>query len=331
MADSKYWSGKNVFITGATGLVGSWLVKDLCKSGANAVCLVRDYTPRSLFFQEGLDKITTIVSGQLEDLSVLERTINEYEISNVIHLGAQTIVGAANRSPLSTFESNVRGTWNLLEVCRQNDEFVKSVVVASSDKAYGDQPVLPYTELTSLQGKHPYDVSKSCVDLISQAYANTYALPVTISRCGNFFGPGDLNFNRLVPGTVLSILRGQRPVIRSDGKYVRDYIYVEDASAAYSLLGRKTEQKKLCGEAFNFSNENQYTVLELVKLIIRLMGKRVKPRILNKARGEIKKQHLSAAKARKVLGWKSRYSVEDGLQKSIDWYSSKFKAGLFGW
>jgi CDP-glucose 4,6-dehydratase len=264
-----------------------------------------------------------VAKGELEDRNSIERVISEYQPSTVFHLGAQTIVQTANYSPLHTFRANIEGTWNLLEACRTHGKSVEQLVVASSDKAYGDQAVLPYTEQTPLQGKHPYDVSKSCVDLISQSYAATYGMPVVISRCGNFFGGGDLNFNRIVPGTIQSLCKNEAPVIRTDGKYVRDYIYVKDAVSAYIALAEKYKQS-LAGEAFNFSNETQMTTLEMVRLISRLMKKGIAPKIQNSASGEIRDQHLSAKKAREVLGWKAAYGIEDGLKETIAWYESYF-------
>ncbi|MCX6770018.1 MAG: GDP-mannose 4,6-dehydratase [Candidatus Micrarchaeota archaeon] len=320
---SSFWNGRQVLLTGASGLVGSWLVEELLSQGAQPVCLVRDRVPDSRFFSEGFDKKVTVAAGELEDRNAIERVINEYEPATIFHLGAQTIVQTANRSPLHTFRANIEGTWNLLEACRTHGKAVEQIIVASSDKAYGDQKVLPYTEDTPLQGRHPYDVSKSCVDLISQSYAATYSLPVAISRCGNFFGGGDLNFNRIVPGTIQSLCKNEAPVIRTDGKYVRDYIYVKDAVSAYLTLAEKYKPA-LCGEAFNFSNEAQMTTLEMVSLISKLMKKSIAPKVQNSASGEIRNQHLSAKKAREVLGWKAKYGIEEGLAETIDWYLAYF-------
>ncbi len=252
---SAFWRDRPTFITGATGLVGGWLVKSLVSAGADVVCLVRDWIPDCELVRSGhLDRVK-IVRGDICDQETLERALGEHEIDTVIHLAAQTIVGIANRNPVSTFEANIAGTWRLLEACRRSPR-VKQIVIASSDKAYGDQEHLPYDETTSLQGQHPYDVSKSCADLISYTYAKSYDLPVTITRCGNFYGGGDLNWNRIVPGTIRSVLRGQAPVIRSDGSFIRDYFYVEDGAAAYMLLAESLAQNPaLRGEAFNFSNE----------------------------------------------------------------------------
>jgi CDP-glucose 4,6-dehydratase len=238
----------------------------------------------------------------------------------VFHLAAQTIVGIANRNPVSTFETNIGGTWALLEAVRRSPA-VKSIVVASSDKAYGSAPKLPYTESTPLAGEHPYDVSKSCADLIAQSYARTWGLPVAITRCGNFFGGGDLNWNRIVPGTIRSVLRGERPIIRSDGEYVRDYFYVEDGAAAYMLLAeRLAQQPALRGQAFNFSYERPVTVTDLVRRVLAAMGSTAEPVVLSEATHEIRKQFLSAAKARKTLGWSPLFDLEEGLRRTVDWY-----------
>jgi CDP-glucose 4,6-dehydratase len=321
-----YFSDRNILVTGATGLVGSWLTRELLARKANVIAFVRDYVPSSWFFTGGSGQNVTVVHGNLEDFFSLERAINEYEIDSVIHLGAQTIVGTANASPLGTFHSNIAGTWNVLEACRLHDKTIKSIVVASSDKAYGDQKKLPYTEESPLQGRNPYDASKSCADLLAQSYGKTYRLPIGISRCGNFFGGGDLNFNRLVPGTIKNLYYGRAPVIRSDGKYVRDYIYVKDAVNAYCVLAEKTEVMKFNGEAFNFSNENQFTVLEMVDKIIKLMDKNdLKPIVKNEPLNEIRDQHLSADKAKKVLGWRSEWTVDKGLKETISWYIDYFK------
>jgi len=319
-----YWKNKNVFITGATGFLGSWLTKYLLDENSNITALVRDWVPKSkLIYDDSINKIN-IVRGNIEDYLLLERIINEYEINTVFHIAAQTIVGIANNNPLSTFESNIKGTWNILEACRKTTN-VKKVIVASSDKAYGDQEILPYSENTPLIGRHPYDVSKSCADLICRSYYETYELPVCITRCGNFYGGGDLNFNRIIPGTIRSILNNEPPVIRSDGSFIRDYFYIEDAVLAYLLLAEKMDDKSLHGEAFNFSNEIQITVLDLVNKIIDLMDSNLKPVILNEATNEIRHQYLSAKKAKDLLGWKSEYDLNIGLEKTISYYMNFFK------
>ncbi|MCX7823947.1 MAG: GDP-mannose 4,6-dehydratase [Verrucomicrobiae bacterium] len=323
MAD-KFWQDRNVFVTGATGLLGSWLTETLTDRGANVVALVRDSVPRSRLVTTGVLNRINVVRGALEDYTVVERAMGEYEVDTVFHVAAQTIVGIANANPFSTFETNIRGTWHVLEAARRSP-CVKAVVVASSDKAYGDQDRLPYDEKTPLEGRHPYDVSKSCADLLAIAYAKTFGLNVCVTRCGNFYGGGDLNFNRIVPQTIRSILRGERPVIRSDGRPIRDYFYIKDAVEAYLLLAEKMRALKIAGEAFNFSNEIQVTVLELVKLILKLMGRAdLKPRVLNQASYEIRHQYLSARKARRVLGWRPRYTLEEGLGETIAWYQDYF-------
>jgi CDP-glucose 4,6-dehydratase len=316
-----FWRDRAVFITGATGLIGGWLTKHLLEQGASVTALVRDSVPGSEFVRQGLADRVNVVHGGLASPYLLERALAEYEIEIVFHLAAQTIVGIANRNPLSTFESNVRGTWNLLEACRRSP-MVKSVVIASSDKAYGDQKTLPYKEDMPLQGKHPYDVSKSCADLIAQSYAHTFGVPLAITRCGNFYGGGDLNWNRVVPGTIRSVIRGERPIIRSDGKYVRDYFYVEDGAAAYMLLAERLthDSKVCCGAAYNFSNETQISVLELVNAILRKMGSKLKPEIQNQASNEIRHQFLSAERARTELNWKPMFTLDQGLEKTIAWY-----------
>lgn len=320
-----YFNGKKVFITGASGFIGSWLTKSLLDKNAELVCLLRDSDPNSMFFTDGLDKKVTIVHSSLEEFRSIERAINEYEPEVAIHLGAQAIVGIANKSPVGTFDSNIMGTWNLLEACRLHQKTIKSIVVASSDKAYGEQKVLPYTEESPLLADNPYDVSKACADMLARSYAKTYGMPITISRCGNFFGGADQNFSRLVPGTIKSAYYNEAPVIRSDGRYIRDYIYVKDAVAAYEILAEKTEGGKLNGEAFNFSNEVKLSVLELTSLILKKMGKqKLKPIIKNEASNEITAQHLSAKKAREMLGWKHKWGIEDGLDETIQWYSDYF-------
>ena len=324
MITMSYWERRNVFVTGGTGLLGSWLVRELTEKGANVTCLVRDNVPRSNFFLLGLENKVNVVRGPLEDYFLLKRSLNEYEVQTVFHLGAQTIVGLANRSPLGTFEANIKGTWNVLEACR-NSQWLESVVIASTDKAYGTQKVLPYTEDASLQGEHPYDVSKSCADLISLAYHKTYGLPVGITRCGNFYGGGDLNFNRIVPGMAKALIFDEPLIIRSDGSYVRDYIYVLDGVDAYLTLARALERKEVQGNAFNFSTETPINVLNLVKKIISVSGKKAEPQVLGKAAGEIKEQYLSCTKAREMLGWKHSFELEDGLKDTYQWYERFFE------
>ncbi|MDQ3675018.1 MAG: GDP-mannose 4,6-dehydratase [Gemmatimonadota bacterium] len=324
--DDAELAGHRVFVTGASGIVGSWLTRRLVEAGAYVVALVRDADPHSELFRSGIAGQVSIVNGSLEDYGTLERAINEHETDLVLHLGAQTIVGTALRSPLMTFESNIRGTYNLLEACRRLSSIVTAVVVASSDKAYGDSDVLPYTEDMPPLGRHPYDVSKSCTDLLSHTYAHTYELPVVIARCGNIYGGGDLNWSRIVPGTIHSAFRGERPVVRSDGTLIRDYIFVDDIVDAYLALAGAVWRGQGIGEAFNFSSESQVTVLEMVEAVLRAAGREdLSPEIRDTARAEIKKQYLDATKARTQLGWKTRFTLDAGLERTVDWYRTFFE------
>ena len=317
---NSFWRDRSVFVTGGTGLLGSWLVSQHLGAGSKVVCLVRDWVPQSeLVRSRRIEQVNT-VRGDIADRDLIERALGEYEVEVVFHLAAQAIVGIANRNPISTFSTNIGGTWNLLEACRRSPK-VSSIVVASSDKAYGDQEHLPYSESMPLQGRHPYDVSKSCADMITQTYAVSYNLPVAITRCGNFYGGGDLNWNRVVPGTIRSIIRGERPVVRSDGTFVRDYFYIEDGAAAYMLLAeRLASDATLRGQAFNFSNESQISVLELVDLILRKMKSSLRPEVLNQASNEIRHQYLSAERARTVLHWRPQFTLDAGLDRTLAWY-----------
>jgi CDP-glucose 4,6-dehydratase len=317
---SNFWQDRRTLVTGASGLLGSWTVQRLLELGADVVCVLRDWVPQSELVRAHAIEQVNVVRGDICDQKLVERVLGEYEVETVFHLAAQTIVGIANRNPVSTFESNIRGTWSLLEACRHSP-LVKQIVVASSDKAYGDHETLPYDEDTPFESRHPYDVSKSCADLIAQCYARTFDLPVAITRCGNFYGGGDLNWNRLVPGTIRSVIRNQRPIIRSDGHYVRDYLYVEDGVAANLLLAERLErQPELRGQAFNFSTESQVTVSGLVDRILSVMKSDLQPDILGNAAHEIREQYLTATKARRVLGWTPQFDLDTGLQRTIDWY-----------
>src|SRR5208283_28319 len=309
---NSFWRDRPVFVTGATGLLGSWLVSQLLDAGSNVVCLVRDWVPQS----------EPVHNRRIEQV-VTVRGENEVEV--VFHVAAQAIVGIANRDPASTFSTNIEGTWNLLEACRRFPK-VSSIVVASSDKAYGDQEHLPYTETMPLLGRHPYDVSKACGDMITQTYAASYNLPVAVTRCGNFYGGGDLNWNRVVPGTIRSVLRGERPISRSDGQFIRDYFYVEDGAAAYMLLAeRLSADRALRGQAFNFSNEIQITVLQLVEKILSKMGSKLEPEVQNQASNEVRHQFLSAERARKQLKWAPSFTLDEGLERTIAWYREALK------
>ena len=307
------------------------MVEALLKQGAFVTCLVRDWVWGSRLAATGAWERVNVVRGELEDYELLLRTLNEYEINTVFHLGAQTIVGTSARSALSTFESNIRGTWNLLEACKNLSRLVERVVVASSDKAYGEHSQLPYTEETPLQGRFPYDVSKSCADLIALSYYATYQVPLAITRCGNLFGGGDLNFNRLIPGTIRSLLQDQAPVIRSDGKFIRDYFYVVDAVNAYLALAEHLLQEGITGLAFNFGLEQPLSVLKVVEIVTELMGKTtLQPIIQNEASHEILRQFLDCTKAHRLLAWQPQYTLEQGLQQTIAWYKAYFNTANSG-
>lgn len=319
-----FWHNRSVFVTGCTGLLGSWLIEELIKRGANVTGLVRDAIPRSRIFQENLEKKINIVSGDVENFAILERLLVEYEVDTVFHLAAQSIVEIGNRDPVRTFETNIRGTWNILEACRRVGN-ISRIIVASSLKAYGEQSILPYGEDTCLQGKYPYDVSKTCGDLISTTYNKTYQLPVCITRCSNFYGGGDLNFSRLVPATIRSILRDKPVILRSDGRSIRDYFYIRDGALAYINLAEQMDRPEILGEAFNFSNETQLTVIEMVRKILNLMNKtHIEPIILDQTNNELKHQYLSVEKAKSLLNWKPCYTLEEGLAETINWYKDFF-------
>lgn len=323
---NSFWNNRTAFVTGATGFVGANIVKLLLEQGAKVICLQRDAVrPSSLDVLSLRDKVT-VINGDLEDFPLMQRILNEYEIDAVFHLAAQALVGAANRSPLSTFETNIRGTYLLLEACRLS-ETVKRVVVASSDKAYGSHDSLPYHEDFPLQGRFPYDVSKTCTDLISQSFAHSYDLPVTISRSANIYGLGDLNLSRIIPGTIISIMKNEHPIIRSDGTPIREFIHVNDVAEGYLLLAEKIEETK--GEAFNFGTNEPVQMLDLVEKIVKLMGKEneLPPRIMLKTKieREIDAQYLSGNKMFKRLGWQPKIDLENGLKNTIDWYQQNYK------
>lgn len=320
-----FWNHKHVLVTGATGFLGYWLVRALLQNGAEVVAFVRDMDPQCELIRSGLFRKIRMVQGALENYSAIERAINECEIDTVFHLGAQTIVGTALRSPLSTFESNIRGTYNLLEACRQHKELVKRIVVASSDKAYGSSFILPYTEEMPLKGQHPYDVSKSCGDLIAHTYHHVYELPIVIARCGNLYGGGDLNWSRLIPGMIKHFHCGTLPLIRSDGTYTRDYLYVEDAVSAYLLMAFHACKESVQGQAFNFGPNQPHSVLEITHTLQRLMNRlNLSIQILGEAREEIRNQSLDSRKAQHILGWRALYTLEEGLSRTISWYENYF-------
>jgi CDP-glucose 4,6-dehydratase len=324
---SRSWVGRTVLVTGCTGLVGSWLCADLVARGANVVGLVRDQVPNSNLYRMGLDKRMVVTRGDICDYETVLRVMNEYEVDSLFHLAAQTIVGIANRAPLSTFDTNIRGTWTLLEAARQTPG-IGRIVVASSDKAYGDQIDLPYLETAPLTGLHPYDVSKSCTDMIAQTYHHTYGLPIGISRCGNIFGGGDLNFNRIIPETMRAAYDDRAPVIRSDGSPTRDYLFVRDVAEAYLCLAEAQDDPALRGRAYNFSYELPLTVTGIVTEILDVLGRsHLAPDIRGDGppKGEIAHQFLSAARAREDLGWQPRFGLRDGIALTWEWYEALFR------
>ena len=324
----KLSKNSKVFITGSTGLLGSHLTRALVNAGAEVVCLVRDSIPRSLFYSQepgwNLPNKVVTIRGDVEDYALIERVLNEYEIDTVFHLAAQTLVGTANTSPIPTFKANIEGTWNILEACRVHQKRVKRVLIASSDKAYGNLNGDAYDESYPLNGEHPYDVSKSCSDLISKAYYVSYRLPVAITRCGNFFGPGDLNYSRIIPGTIRDVLQNRRPVIRSNGQFIRDYIFAEDGALAYLTLAEKMDGGHFHGEAFNFSYGLRLKVVDVVSAVLAQMGREdLVPEILNGASNEIPVQCLNSDKAKKLLNWKPSFGFESGLTQTIEWYKKQ--------
>lgn len=322
-----FWFDRNVLVTGGTGILGSWLTIALVDRGANVVGLIFDEDPRSQLGRSGYDRRIHRVYGSVTDYTLMERVLNEYNIETVFHLAAQSLVGAANRVPLSTFETNIQGTWTLLEAARRSP-CVGRMVTASSDKAYGDQETLPYAETAPLQGRHPYDVSKSCADLIALSYAETHGLPVCVTRCGNIYGGSDLHWNRIVPGTIRSVLHGERPLIRSDGTLTRDYLYVKDIVAAYILLAERMDDPAIHGEAFNFGMNDPKTVLEIVDTICCVAGRQdLQPIVLNEATHEIQHQYLDSTKANRLLGWKPGWSLEEGLRETLAWYRDFLRIG----
>ncbi len=316
------WKDKNVFVTGGNGFVGSWLVSELVKKEANVTCIVRDPVKGSnLEFLGVADQVNT-VKGNIEDYNAVEKAMKETGAEACFHLAAQAIVGIANKSPLPTFETNIKGTWNVLEACRQLG--VKRAVVASSDKAYGEHEKLPYREDFCLNGLTPYEASKSCTDILARAYAKTYGMPVAVTRCGNIYGGGDLNWSRIIPGTIKAVLNNEQPIIRSDGTPVRDYIYVLDVVAAYLAVAEQLDREEVAGSAFNFGTQEPVSVLNLVKKIISASGKNVEPVILKEAKNELQKQYLDWAKAKTVLGWQPQFGLDDGLKETIKWYEGFF-------
>ena len=321
--DKVNWESMNVLVTGADGFIGSHVAKALAEKGAEVTTIVRDVRKRNNTDVLGIKDKINIVHGDIIDFKDCERAINEYDIEFCFHIAAQAIVGPANRSPLSTFESNIKGTWNILEASRIS-KTIKGLVIASSDKAYGQQKKLPYTEESPLSGYFPYDASKACAEIIARSYFMTYNLPLAITRNANTYGPADMNLSRIIPDVITRLIKGKQPVIRSDGNPERDYMYIKDAVNAYLTLAENLHKKDVLGEAFNFGTGKPISVLNLYKKIIRLMGKNIGPKILGQAKNEIDRQYLDSAKARKILGWKEKYDIDSGLKETIDWYKGYF-------
>ncbi len=319
----QFWKNRNVFITGGFGLLGSTLAEMLHDLGARIVLLKRDHVPSSRLFETKAADHANMVYGDFENYDTVYRALAEYEIDTVFHVGAQPIAPVGNRAPLPTLRANIMGTANVLEATRNNPT-VKRIVVASSDKAYGPQPVLPYTEEAPLKGTHPYDVSKSCTDLIAQMYFTTYKLPVCVTRCGNLYGPGDLNWQRIVPQTIRHVIHSEQPLIRSDGKFIRDYFFIRDAANAYILLAENMDRPEIVGQAFNFSTGNGLSALTIVQKVLSAMQSPLEPIILNEAKSEILEQTLSSEKAFRLLGWKPAYTLEEGLAETTEWYKNYF-------
>ncbi len=325
--NNSFWLDRRVFVTGVNGFLGSWLAAALVENGAEVIGLIRDKVPQSQLVRSGTIKKISVVEGDICDYALLERVLAEYEINTIIHLAAQTIVGIANRVPLSTFETNIKGTWSLLEAARRNPT-VKRIVVASSDKAYGYQEQLPYREDSPLMGRHPYDVSKSCADLIAQSYAHSYEMPISVTRFANLFGGGDLNWNRLIPGTIRSVLREERPVIRGDGTFSRDYLYIADAVRGYLLTAEGLDREDVRGQTFNFGVDRPVTVMEMVQTIIDVSGcSDLEPIVLDEVKNEIPDQYLASTKVQKILGWEPDFTLEQGLRMTLDWYRDFLLAG----
>jgi CDP-glucose 4,6-dehydratase len=320
--NKSFWNDRRVFISGCTGFLGSWLTAGLVENGADVIGLQRDQVPHSHLVRTEMNQKITIVNGDICDYQLIERTLAEYEVDTIFHLAAQTIVGIANRAPQSTFETNIKGTWVLLEAARRNPT-VNRIIIASSDKAYGRHEELPYREDAPLQGRHPYDVSKTCADLIAQAYIHSYNMPLVISRFANIYGGGDLNWNRIVPGTIRSVVRGERPIIRSDGTFKRDYLFVGDAVTGYLTLAEQLRALDVCGQSFNFGLDKPVTVFEIVQTIIQLSNfPEIEPIVLDEAKNEIPDQYLSSEKAKRVLGWQPQFTLSEGLKETMNWYES---------
>ena len=317
------WKGMNVLVTGADGFIGSHVAKTLIDKGAEVTTIVRDIKKTSNIDILNIKKKINIMHGNLINFEHCERALNEYDIEFCFHIAAQTIVRRANRSPLSTFESNIKGTWNILEACRIS-KTIKGLIIASSDKAYGQQKKLPYREDSPLNGYFPYDASKVCAEILARCYFMSYKLPLAITRNANTYGPADMNLSRIIPDTITRLIGNEQPVIRSDGTPERDYMYIKDAVNAYLTIAENLHRKDVLGEAFNFGTNKPISVLKLYKKIIKLMVKNIKPKILGEAKNEIDKQYLDSSKAKRILKWEPKYNLDSGLRETIDWYKKYF-------
>ena len=320
------WEGKNVLLTGSGGFVGSWLSKSLIEMGANVTALLKEDAHDTLLrYSNMYPSFKDVIKGSILDLDLIKKIFISHNIDTCFHLAAQAIVGIANQSPLPTFETNIIGTWNILEAAR-TVESVERVVVASSDKCYGEPTKLPITEDHPLLASYPYDASKACADILSRAYTKTYGIPIGVTRCCNIYGGGDLNFSRIIPDSVRSVLLNKNPVIRSDGTPIRDFIFIADAVSAYLALAENLERKEIKGEAFNFGSNSPITILDLVNKIIEISGKDLKPEVTgkDKPKAEIDAQYLSSKKAEKLLNWRPKVRLDEGLKETIQWYSNFF-------
>lgn len=328
----RFWSGRSVLVTGVYGFLAGHLTEALLGAGARVTGMYRDVPDASYLRIAGLEGRITLAPGDITSYDDSTRVVNEHDCSVVFHIAAQAIVGAANRAPLGAFHTNIIGTCNMLEACRVLNAsgrtgLLQAVVVASSDKAYGDQDVLPYTEQAPLVGLYPYDASKSCADLLARTYHNTYGLPVSVTRCSNLFGPGDMNVSRIVPDTITAVLNGRNPVIRSDGSPQRDYLYVKDAAAAYMRLAELTVDGAAAGQAYNIGTGVPVSVLELVRTIIEASGSsHLQPDVQGTSWGEIKHQYLDCSKATRELGWQPQWSLPTALAETYRWYAQNMNA-----
>jgi CDP-glucose 4,6-dehydratase len=321
-------AGSTVLVTGAQGFIGSWLAERLLDEGARVVVPRRDLEPDSRFRTDGIEQRCTVVQADVQDYESILRTLNEHDIDSVFHLAAQTIVGTANRSPLSTFEANIRGTYVLLEACRAVGvvgDPVERIVVASSDKAYGSHQQLPYREDFPLQPTYPYDVSKACTDMVARSFAATYGMPVAVTRLANVYGGGDLNWSRIVPDTCRALIAGDAPVIRSDGSPERDYLYVEDAVDAYLAIAASLDDESLRGRAWNAGWGSPLSVREMVDRLIAASGRDAAPEVRGSGtpHGEIDRQYLDSTAIRQALGWAPRIELDDGLRRTFEWYGRR--------